>query len=616
MMLKKQVAVLSAVLLTGGVAVAQEMAWRPGVLLGRGYDALAGAPRQDCVEFAQTSVPAGGLHRVEWQLVELTSNKDLLSLLSVNATASLDLGIASGSAESKIVRNSEINNFSANYMAHARAEKQWDFARDVRVNAALQDLSAEDFRTRCGDHYVSGVLLGGTFYGVISVETTSLKDKEAIVAAIEASIGPFAGSGDFDQQTEQTIRNRSGTIRGHSSGSTAAPIPLTWTQLKERFSSFPLDIQQSGGTAIRFIVTPYPQVSFAMPGNLDRLLKLYWEYASLLYEIEYVLDHTDQFYMDRQSYITYLQSMYEEVDAIMASLRAAAGVCGDDPDLCAMPGGLRRPNAFRSELPPRYRSQCLPVTIGPQVDMNVYPLGARCGGDKEMGGNNPSIRIESGLVPTRGGRVIDVSTYVHMRERGGDRTCFHTSPTPSRQYFNVSVAFPGCYIRSQNDIVPQSGRILGDGGNDNHDFDWYANGTGILSQARCRSDNRGDDFGRTGCDHVNFRDVRVTLSHEEDRTPPPALAEQTVSVWANQAAVTQRIERIGDQREQKLRAVLARAGITDRPIPPRGAVSIDESGFQPAYGGVVSPQPRPTRRFRQGLVPIPIVPFGESRLPR
>ena len=253
-------------------------------------------------------------------------------------------------------------------------------------------------------------------------------------------------------------------------------------------------------------------------------MRLYWDYVSLKYEIEYVLDKPDQFYMDKTSYTTYLDLMIDRVDIIIGSLKRAAQECSEDPDNCIVPANPNSPSAFRAELPPRYRSACGKQSLPGQISMSVYPLNAQCRGDKEMGGNNPKTRVYSvlDLPPNTDGKLINAYTYVQMKETGGDRTCFETSPAAQRQYINITSAYPGCYLKSKTDIFPQSGEIIGYGGKDNHEFTWYRNSTGILTAARCVSDRKGSDFGRTGCDQITYGPVELTLSHEEDRLPPRA----------------------------------------------------------------------------------------------
>ena len=233
------VTALWVTLLSSSATFAQEIAWEPKVLLGRGYDALTGKVHEDCTNFEITTRPTKGLHFVDWFLTEITSNADLLSMLAVNASTSLDLGFASGSAEASIVKGSEINNFNANYVASARAERGWDFTKEVSVKDEYQNISPSEFRERCGNNYVSGVLYGGSFYSTIKIETTSIDDKKDVTAKIDASFGPFSGSGEMDESTRQVLSTRRAEIKGNYGGSSAQPIPLTFDLLRERLSEFP-----------------------------------------------------------------------------------------------------------------------------------------------------------------------------------------------------------------------------------------------------------------------------------------------------------------------------------------------------------------------------------------
>jgi len=121
-------------------------------------------------------------------------------------------------------------------------------------------------------------------------------------------------------------------------------------------------------------------------------------------------------------------------------------------------------------------------------------------GDTEMGGNNPRITIEAAVREQRVGRHywLVLEGGVEMVEQKGDRSSFFKS-------FSARVArIPDeCTLRE-----PTTGRLRANAGNDNHAWTWYG-GKGIIRRARCRSDTKGNDKGKLGCD-IEFRPILLS----------------------------------------------------------------------------------------------------------
>lgn len=158
------------------------------------------------------------------------------------------------------------------------------------------------------------------------------------------------------------------------------------------------------------------------------------------------------------------------------------------------------------------RPACAKKTVRISAE-HVYPLGKGSRdaefqdhgrlpsfGDSEMGGNNPKITVRA-EVSERGegnrSRLV-LEGWVQMVEGKPDWSSFYKSF--SRPVINLP---EGCTLRK-----PQDGSIDTNGGRNNHKWTWY-NGKGIIKKAKCRSDARGNDAGKLGCD-IEFQPLRLS----------------------------------------------------------------------------------------------------------
>ena len=154
-------------LLTSSITFAREVSYLPGMVLGKGYDDIAGTVKQDCLTFDNHVEPASAIAAAEWSWDEVSSNADLLQITQADASASVNVGLFSASAEMSMLSKNQLSNYDANVLASANVKLNWNIAINAKLKPEYSQLAQQDpaqFVNVCGRHYILGVEYGGTFY--------------------------------------------------------------------------------------------------------------------------------------------------------------------------------------------------------------------------------------------------------------------------------------------------------------------------------------------------------------------------------------------------------------------------------------------------------------------
>jgi len=528
-----------ALLLCTGIAVAEPVLqpYMHGMALGNGVDLTSSENKQSCVAFQATSSnPPGAIRSTNWYWDMAESNASIMEMTGVNAGASVSRGLARASVETSLLMENQLSSYDVNVLSLVEVELRWDYATQVQLKPEFQKMMMErpdQFIEQCGNYYVSGVLHGGSFYNLITMSTTSRLDRDKVAVKVGGGYGPFAASAKVSQETLNTLAQRRATIKGYSTGSGGAGIPLDINAMQSRVTKFPNEVLSSGGTLTQVVLEEYPRLSTATDPKISRMALARWAYASIRREIEFIEKNPEQFYMDRQSWTPRIAQLKNEAKTAQEGLDQALAACRQDIKTCTEPKGLRDPALVRADLPPRYAGVCGTQTLNLlekklPVSISMHPLGKHCGGDMDMQGAMCAITIASRLVPSPDGKRVDQHTKVEMRESRKNGTCFREEQ-PRTLIYRMDDLFPGCYMDSRTAPSGSLSATTGKG-----DLKWHLyTGTGIIKSAECLSYAKKRDFGKVGCKTITFLDtIPITLLHDEDRRGPNVYRPETTTKQA------------------------------------------------------------------------------------
>jgi hypothetical protein len=95
----------------------------------------------------------------------------------------------SGSASADFVRNVKVNRYSIYFLIRTVAISKTEQATPLKLSDAVENLTADMFRRKFGDHFVSARKKGSVFVALLEMKTDSEETRTAVVTSLKASFG-------------------------------------------------------------------------------------------------------------------------------------------------------------------------------------------------------------------------------------------------------------------------------------------------------------------------------------------------------------------------------------------------------------------------------------------
>jgi len=555
--------VCMAVILLAAQASAEDLstpiAFVPGMTpLGRGYDALSGTVKANiCMRVISTGHEKTGVGHAQWY--EFSSSSDIMDLTAIDAGASLNLGLASISTEVGLLFNSQVTNFDFSTLGLASHEVGYSQVIEKALKPEYERMlntDPERFFEACGNYYVAEIHYGGTLYVDLTSHATSQSDRQILDAKLGGTFGPISADGSVHTDTVALMKAHDTKIIVYKTGSGGVPNPMDPQAMAELWKHWPETIEETGGGPMAVLLAEYSSPNVPYNPLIENLAILNWEYTTVKREVRYVLDHPDQFYMSFNTWEAFLLGLETEAGNAIQRIAAALTACRTNGAGCVIPTELRRPDRIRRDLPPRYIGSCSNIIFPMHYndETAVYPLTVRCGGDKDMHGHSPRIKIDATLIPSHNNREIDIHAKVQMTENGGDGTCFKDEKTS--MVLDLAQSYKGCYFQGAQDAQPADGALKASALEDDHEWKTYGGGTGFVNSADCLADTPGNDNGELGCRVIRLRDITLNLHHDEDRMGPNNLVQSAAAVWLNKRRIKRANEELFRMRMSNLESAL------------------------------------------------------------
>lgn len=319
---------------------------------GVGFDSISGDVKGDCVLRTEPELPTVGQgQEVSFFLELITDSAQLAKRLEVSASASLKLGVGGGSAKAKFVSEQKINSYSCFLLVRVVVNNPTKRIRDVRLADTARELLAtgkeSEFRRRCGDEFLVGITTGGEFIGMIEIESQDETDKKNISAKARASGLTWKASAEFDRAVENITAQRNTKVTLFRKGGTQASIPIELGDMIGQARDFPRLV--AGGDAYAYSASfqNYEVLDLPPTANpidvkqqayvVERMAAEHMRYQNMLNNIEYVLDHPEQFeQFDRAA----LNAKADELRGALNKIVESASKCFDNYKMCQLPTAL------------------------------------------------------------------------------------------------------------------------------------------------------------------------------------------------------------------------------------------------------------------------------------
>jgi hypothetical protein len=179
------------------------------LFLGKGYDPIVGEPRGYCVKpDSEESTGVGSTGTSEHTEIRVVDSfESLRQEIDADVSASARLGLGRVSASMDYLERSEYSSTKVYVLLHSRVENTATALRNPHyTNESLSFLRAKNvagFRRLCGTEFISTIITGGQFDAVLSIETTSNKDRRDVTLAFSGEYGSAQGSASFKSTFER-----------------------------------------------------------------------------------------------------------------------------------------------------------------------------------------------------------------------------------------------------------------------------------------------------------------------------------------------------------------------------------------------------------------------------
>ena len=323
----------------------------PLLILGAGYESLRSRVAADCI--VRTSPEARGGKKEKFRLQIIETYEELREQLGLEAEAGLNGVFFKAKGKAELDRQTELNDYTITALASVKVRNSGTRLRDISLTPVAQELLAtagmQTFRKHCGDEVVVGTETGGEFYGLITVETKTRAQAEAVGAVINASYKVFSAGAGFSDSTRQELGNAKTSVTVYRTGSSGA-IPQTISDMIATATEFPNTVNEGTAVPITMFTAKYtqviPEIGDYEIGTLvvaerrrtiRELARRLDELRLLASNIRYVIAHPGQFEPHDHEELDRAQ---QAIDRVRNALRTALNECRKlvaEDDACLPP---------------------------------------------------------------------------------------------------------------------------------------------------------------------------------------------------------------------------------------------------------------------------------------
>lgn len=344
----------------------------PELAFGRGYDVATNTAHARAVDFDEPQILGGATGQIiDGEITIITSNSQLAKKLNITASGSYS-GLFSASVEANYLSKQEINKYSTHVMTRVRVTNPSMVIGDPRLRpeakALLIERGWEAFIKTYGTEYMSAVSTGGSYYGLIHIDSTTKQEQENIKIAVSASGFGAEFKGKLDREIRKACSNRTitVTVMQHGGGGSGDQVEVSVDEMIEQVKSFPALIEEKPVNEIATfekyletvnlppVIGEIPEEKLMREQTLNELGQMYLHYKDLRANIRFVMQHLYDFEqykaLDDSSLQTIkdgLKKDFDNVDQLINDIVKCARACRESVTNCKVPS----PQPLTIELP-------------------------------------------------------------------------------------------------------------------------------------------------------------------------------------------------------------------------------------------------------------------------
>lgn len=287
------------------------------------------------------------------------------------------------------------------------------------------------FRTACGDGFVSTITSGAELFGIVTFEQTDLATSAQLEATFSESGGGQAFIEGAQGQMKAYDQSAKLSVSYSQQGGSGAKIATDREGLVQTAQDL-ANAAKSAPYPFQFVITPYSTLvnwpanvpsGPSQPRPMDLLASVYGAYESVFKTMQYSLDHQDGFLWNRGTSVQTVQNTQDEVQGILKKLSDQANQCASGGS-CDVPSDVKVGGEYkyRAMLPlpfsdPKVRAEGWLSADGLRSRVRAYWVeaarSARCGmATSDVSCiSNADLTTYANAIPTTPMSVTPVGSY-------------------------------------------------------------------------------------------------------------------------------------------------------------------------------------------------------------
>ncbi len=176
-----------------------------------GVNLLNGAVAGKGVDPGTPTEPTGASGQsVSYNFTKILTLEDLYSSVGVSAKASGHYNLFSASGKFKFLNETKFTSQSIFLLARCIVENSFQQCEQavLTLNAAelIKAGKADQFQERYGDGFIRGMQMGGEYFAIISISSSSQEIQQSTAASLQAQYGGVVGSAGIDVKLQERTK--------------------------------------------------------------------------------------------------------------------------------------------------------------------------------------------------------------------------------------------------------------------------------------------------------------------------------------------------------------------------------------------------------------------------
>lgn len=321
--------------------------------MGRGINILSGQALGDCLQPLNPG-PAFDVDGKEssFTISRIESSQDLIKQMGMTSKAKYFGEYGQQNSKTSFTEQFSINRQSLYLAFTVRVTNPLFTASNASLKPEAVELyksqGPEAFREACGDEFVRSYTSGGELIAVLEIHTKNEAHKQSVEQEIKGAYGSYPGPSSFSSNLEQVISENQTEIYIYQSGGVFEHTNLSAEALINKAMAYPGSVTKFNSRPILAYTAPYKTLLNFPAGptaldiaSVDRILTQLASddlaMSDLLENINYILEHPEQYPALSSSYWQSLLDARSRINASLTLIRNQASQCITNYKSCKLP---------------------------------------------------------------------------------------------------------------------------------------------------------------------------------------------------------------------------------------------------------------------------------------